>query len=73
MRFTGIMLMMIGAIALVRGNTNYNRQRAALEVASFRVTATATRPQHMLHPPVFGGVLVLGGFLLVASPRRQFV
>ena len=62
--------MLIGVIALVIGSINYNRHRTLLEVASSR--ATATGQQHVLRPPVFGGIVLLGGFLLVALPRKQF-
>jgi|SoiMethySBSTD1v2_1073268.scaffolds.fasta_scaffold1618346_1 hypothetical protein len=69
MRFTGLILMVIGILGLVVGGKNYNRQRSVLEVASIRSTATEQR--HIPPSPIVGGIVLLGGTLLFAYPRRR--
>jgi hypothetical protein len=69
MKFTGFILMIIGILGLVVGGINYNRQRAAREVGSFR--ATATEQRRLPGSPIVGGIVLLGGTLLLASPRRR--
>ena len=70
MKFTGLILMLIGAVALVIGAINYNRQRTVLEVGGFKATATEQRSIPI--PPIVGGIVLLGGVLLFASPRKRF-
>lgn len=69
MRFTGLILMVIGIVNLVVGGINYNRQRSVLEVASMR--ATATEQGHNPPYPIVGGIVLLCGTLLFAYPRRR--
>jgi hypothetical protein len=69
MRFTGLILMVIGILTLVVGGINYNRQRSVLEVASMR--AAATEQRHIPRHPIVGGIVLLGGTLLFAYPRRR--
>ena len=70
MKFTGLILMIIGILDLVIGGTNYSRQRAALEAGSFR--ATANEHRQIPRSAIVGGIVLLGGTLLVAYPRRRF-
>jgi len=69
MRFTGIILMIVGAVALVVGGINYSRRHTVLEVGSFK--ATATEQRHIPLSPIVSGVVLLGGIALFASPRRR--
>ena len=70
MKFTGLILMIIGILDLVIGGTNYSRQRTVLEVGAFRVAAN----EHRQIPSfaIVGGIVLLGGTLLFAYPRRRF-
>jgi hypothetical protein len=70
MKFTGLILMMIGILDLVIGGINYSRQRTVLEVESFR--ATANEHRQIPSSAIVGGVVLLGGTLLLAYPRRRF-
>ena len=63
------MLMVIGILGLVVGGNSYKRQRTVLEVASFR--ATATEQRHIPLSPIVSGIVLLGGTLLFAYPRRH--
>jgi len=69
MRFTGLLLMIIGILGLVVGGINYNRRRSLMEVGSLRVPATEQqriRPSHIV-----GGIVLLSGTLLLAYPGRR--
>jgi hypothetical protein len=69
MRTIGIILTVIGVLALVYGGINYNKNRTVLEVGSMKVTATEHKSIPV--PAVAGGVVLLGGIaLLVVSSRR---
>jgi uncharacterized membrane protein YidH (DUF202 family) len=70
MKILGIVLVVLGALALAYGGINYNRNRTVLDMGSMSVTAT----EHRNFPiPVVAGVLVLagGGTLLVVGQRRS--
>jgi uncharacterized membrane protein YidH (DUF202 family) len=70
MKILGIVLVVLGALALVYGGINYNRSRTVIDMGSMSVTAT----EHRSFPiPVVAGVLVLigGVTLLVVGQRRS--
>jgi hypothetical protein len=69
MRFTGLVLMIIGILGLVVGGINYNRQRSVLEVGSMK--ATATEQRGVLPSHIVGGIVLLSGTLLFAHPGRR--
>ena len=69
MRFTGLVLMIIGILGLVVGGINYRRQRSTMEVGSFR--ATASEPRRIPPSYIVGGIVLLAGTLLFAYPRRR--
>ena len=69
MRIIGIVLVVLGILALVYGGFSYNKNRTVLKMGSVSVTAT----EHKTIPiPAVAGVVVLigGGALLVLSKRR---
>jgi uncharacterized membrane protein YidH (DUF202 family) len=69
MKTIGIVLVVVGVIALVYGGIDYNKNRTVLKMGSVSVTAT----EHKTIPiPAVAGVVVLigGGALLVLSKRR---
>jgi uncharacterized membrane protein YidH (DUF202 family) len=69
MKTIGIVLVVLGVLALVYGGISYNKNRTVLEMGSVSVTAT----EHKSIPvPAFVGVVVLisGIALLVVDKRR---
>ena len=69
MRNIGIVLVVLGVLALVYGGIDYNKNRTVLQMGSMSVTAT----EHRNFPiPAVAGVLgLLGGVaLLVVGTRR---
>jgi len=69
MRFTGLLLMIIGILGLVVGGINYNRRRSLMEVGSLRVPAT--EQQRIRPSDIVGGIVLLSGTLLLAHPSRR--
>jgi uncharacterized membrane protein YidH (DUF202 family) len=69
MKTIGIVLLVLGVLALVYGGINYNKDRTVLKMGSMSVTAT----EHKSIPvPAVAGVIVLAGgvALLVIGQRR---
>jgi len=69
MKVMGLVLVVIGVIALVYGGISYNRQRTVLDVGPFR--ATATEQKNVPLSPIVGGIVLLGGILLLVVPRKR--
>ena len=68
MRVTGILLVVVGVLALVYGGITYNRQRTVLDVGGFK--ATATEQHHVPFSPIVGGIVLLAGVLLLVVPKK---
>ncbi len=69
MKTIGIVLVIIGVLALIYGGINYNKNRTVLEVGSMKVTATEHKSIPV--PAIVGVVVLLGGAgLLVMGSRR---
>jgi hypothetical protein len=70
MTWAGIVLVVLGALALAYQGINYTRQKDVVDLGSIHVT-TETRERIPL-PPVLGGLAVAGGIaLLVIGARKK--
>ena len=69
MRMIGIVLVVLGALALVYGGINYNMNRTVREVGS--VSVTATERKGIPIPAVVGAVVLIGGVALPVGERRR--
>lgn len=70
MRTIGIVLVVIGILALVYGGISYNKNRTVLQMGSVNVTATEHKSFQV--PAVVGVVVLIGGVaLLVVGKRRS--
>ena len=70
MKTIGIILVVLGVLALVYGGINYNRNRTVLKMGSMSVTATEQKSIPV--PAVVGVVVLVGGVaLLVVGKRRS--
>jgi hypothetical protein len=69
MRNLGIVLLIVGALALIYGGIDYNKKHTVLEVGS--VTVTATEHKSIPIPAVAGVVVLLGGVALLTIGRRR--
>ncbi len=69
MKTLGIVLVIVGIVALVYGGFGYNRQHTLVEVGGIK--ATATEHKSVPIPPVVGAIALIGGVALLASGRRR--
>jgi uncharacterized membrane protein len=67
--WVGILLVILGALALVYQGFNYTRQEKVLDVGP--IHATAERHERVSIPPLLGGLALVGGVaLLVVGAKR---
>lgn len=69
MKTMGFVLVILGALALIYGGINYNKDRTILEIGSLNVTATEHKSIPI--PAVVGVVVLIGGVALLAVGRRR--
>jgi hypothetical protein len=68
--WAGVVLIVVGALALAYQGINYTRQKDVVDLGSMHVT-TETQERIPL-PPVLGGLALVGGIvLLVAGARKK--
>jgi hypothetical protein len=65
----GIVLVVLGAVALVYQGFTYTREKPVLDIGP--IHATADTREHVSLPPVIGGLGVGVGLLLMALGARQ--
>jgi uncharacterized membrane protein len=70
MIWVGILLIILGGLALAYQGFNYTHQEKVIDVGP--IHATAEKQEHVTIPPILGGlVLVAGIALLVAGARKN--
>lgn len=70
MKITGLILIVIGVIALAYGGITYTRREKVLDIGPLE--ATAERRETVPLPPVLGVVALAGGIvLMIAGSRRK--
>ena len=67
--WAGILLIILGALALAYQGINYTRQKQVLDVGSLQVT-TETHERIPL-PPILGGLAVVGGIVLLVAGAKS--
>jgi hypothetical protein len=68
--WAGIVLVVLGALALAYQGINYTRQKDVIDLGSLHVTAETQ--ERIPLPPILGGVAVAGGIaLLVIGARKK--
>jgi uncharacterized membrane protein len=65
----GILLVVLGGLALAYQGFNYTRQEKVIDVGP--IHATAERQEHVSVPPILGGLALVGGILLVVAGSRR--
>jgi uncharacterized membrane protein YidH (DUF202 family) len=69
MKTIGIVLVILGIVALVYGGISYNKNRTVLQVGSVNVTATEHKKIPV--PAIVGVVAVVGGAALLMTGNRR--
>ena len=65
----GILLVVLGILALVYQGFNYTRQEKVLDIGP--IHATADTQEHVALPPIIGGLALVAGVVLLAMGARQ--
>ncbi|HEY6127413.1 MAG TPA: hypothetical protein VIW23_04450 [Candidatus Acidoferrum sp.] len=65
----GILLIVLGALALARQGFTYTRQEKVLDVGP--IHATAEKQDHVSIPPVLGALTLTGGIALLVFGARK--
>ena len=70
MKVVGILLIVLGVIALAYGGISYTREEKVLDIGPLE--ATAERRETIPLPPVLGALALVGGIvLMIAGSRRR--
>jgi hypothetical protein len=69
MAMTGILLIVLGVLALIYQSISYTKQEQILEVGP--IEATKETQETIPLPPVLGAVAVLGGAAMLAGGMRK--
>ena len=70
MRITGIILIVLGVIALAYGGISYTKEEKVLDIGP--IEATAKTRETIPLPPLLGGLALAGGVvLMIAGSRRR--
>ena len=65
----GIILIVLGALALAYGGISYTREEEILDVGP--IEATAERRETIPLPPILGGLALAGGIVLLIVGSRK--
>ena len=65
----GIVLIVIGIIALAYGGFTYTKREKVLDLGP--IQATAEKQKTIPFPPVLGGICLVGGIVLVIAGSRR--
>jgi len=65
----GIVLVVLGALALAYQGISYTRQEKVLDIGP--IHATAEKRERIPLPPVVGGLALAGGIVLLAMGARK--
>jgi hypothetical protein len=67
--WAGIVLIILGALALAYQGINYTRPKDVVDLGSVRVTTESH--ERIQLPPVLGGLILVGGIVLVVVGARS--
>jgi hypothetical protein len=67
--WAGLLLVVLGALALAYHGFNYTRQEKILDVGP--IHATAEEHNHVSIPPALGGLALVGGIVLLVVGAKK--
>ena len=68
MKIIGIVLIVIGVIALAYGGISYTRKEKVIDIGP--IEATAEKRETIPLPPVLGVIALVGGIVMVVYKRK---
>ena len=69
MKLLGIILIILGILALVYQGIRYTTQEKLVDIGSLHVTTTERKTIPL--PPIVGGIALVAGIALVLAERRK--
>ncbi|MBU4268397.1 MAG: DUF3185 domain-containing protein [Acidobacteria bacterium] len=69
MKLAGIVLIVLGALALAYQGIRYTTQEKLIDIGSLHVTTTEKKTIPL--PPIVGGVAIVAGIALILAERRK--
>jgi len=69
MKLVGIILIVLGVLALVYQGIQYTTREKILDIGSLKVTADTKRTIPL--PPIVGGVALVAGIAMIVLDRRK--
>lgn len=69
MRLAGIVLVVLGALALAYGGFSYTKREKIIDIGP--IEATAETQESVPLPPILGGAALVGGILLIVMSGRK--
>jgi uncharacterized membrane protein YidH (DUF202 family) len=69
MKTIGLVLVVLGVLALVYGGISYNRNRTLVDVGSLNITTSERRDIRI--PTVAGALVLIGGVAMILTHRRR--
>lgn len=69
MKLAGIVLIVLGALALAYQGIRYTTQEKLVDIGSLHVTTTEKKTIPL--PPIVGGVALIAGIALILAERRK--
>ena len=67
--FGGVLLIVLGALALAYQGISYTRQEKVLDIGP--IHATAETRERIPLPPILGGLMLAGGIVLLVAGSKQ--
>jgi UDP-N-acetylmuramyl pentapeptide phosphotransferase/UDP-N-acetylglucosamine-1-phosphate transferase len=69
MKLTGIILIVVGALALAYQGIRYTTREKLVDIGPFKVTASERKTIPL--PPIVGGIAIAAGVVLVLLERKK--
>jgi hypothetical protein len=69
MKLPGIILIVLGCLALAYQGIRYTTQEKVIDIGSLKVTASETKTVPL--PPIVGGIALVAGIALVVADRKK--
>ena len=69
MKTIGVVLVILGIVALVYGGIGYSRNRTVFDIGSMH--ATVTEHKNLPISPIVGVLSLIGGVALIVAERRR--